>query len=161
MLRRMLRALYRRWVLPRLEREVARILLHQHQIWGDPSRVFIASTARVNNTLFNTSSGTIRIEDHVMCSHNVCLITGEHPLERYGQDRMDAFPTAGRDIVVRRGAWICSNATVLGPCVLGEDSVVAAGAVVIEDVPPRTLVAGVPARVVKHLPAAPDGVVTS
>jgi acetyltransferase-like isoleucine patch superfamily enzyme len=155
-LSRLLGALYRRWIVPRLEREVSRILLQQHQVWGDPSRVSIAPTAQVNNTLFNTSSGAIRIEDHVMCSHNVCLITGEHAVESFRQDRMDTFAREGRDIVVRKGAWIGSNATVLGPCEVGEDAVVAAGAVVIEDVPPRTVVAGVPARVVKKLPG-PEG----
>jgi acetyltransferase-like isoleucine patch superfamily enzyme len=157
MLRRLLRAIYRRWLLPRLENEVSRILLTQHLIWGDPARVSISSTAQVNNTLFNTSSGSITIEDHVMCSHNVCLITGQHMVDRYREARIDSFPREGRDIVVRKGAWIGSNATVLGPCVLGEDCVVAAGAVVIGDVPARTVVAGVPARVVRELPGTGAG----
>lgn len=152
MLRRLFAGLYRRWLRPHLEREVARILLERPTVWGDQGRVSIAPTARVNNTLFNTSSGSIRVEDHAMCGHNVALITGQHPIERYRQARMDTFPREGRDIVVRKGAWICSNATVLGPCVIGEDAVVAAGAVVVDDVPPRVVVAGVPARIVKHLP---------
>lgn len=154
MLKGMLRAFYRRWLQAYVEREVGRILLERQRVWGDPSRVTVAPTARVNNTLFNTSSGSIQIEDHVMCGHDVSLITGTHPIERYREERME-FPTAGRDIVVRKGAWICSNATVLGPCEIGEDAVVAAGAVVVDNVPPRAVVAGVPARLVRQLPEGP------
>ncbi|MEY2443252.1 MAG: hypothetical protein QOJ46_2678, partial [bacterium] len=49
------------------------------------------------------------------------------------------------------GAWIGSGAIVLGPCRIGAHAVVAAGAVVTEDVAPETLVAGVPARTVRSL----------
>jgi acetyltransferase-like isoleucine patch superfamily enzyme len=47
--------------------------------------------------------------------------------------------------------WIAAGATVLQGVTVGDDAVVAAGAVVTKDVPPRTLVAGVPARVVRAL----------
>lgn len=153
MLRRLLGALYRRFLRQHFEREVSRIQLECYRVWGDASRVTIAPTAQVNNTLFNTSSGSIQIEDYAMCAHNVSLITGTHPVDRYRQERRDTFPRSGYDIVVRKGAWIGSNATVLGPCEIGEDAVVAAGAVVVDDVPPRVVVAGIPARIVKHLPA--------
>jgi acetyltransferase-like isoleucine patch superfamily enzyme len=43
---------------------------------------------------------------------------------------------------------VASNATILGPCVIGEHAVVAAGAVVTGDVPARTIYAGVPAKLV-------------
>lgn len=155
MLRRLLGAMYRRWLRPHLEREVSRIQLERFRVWGDASRLSIAATAQVNNTLFNTSSGSIRIEDYAMCAHDVSLITGTHPVELYRQQRRDTFPRDGRDIIVRKGAWIGSNATVLGPCEIGEDAVVAAGAVVIGDVPPRVVVAGIPARVIRHLPSNP------
>lgn len=62
-----------------------------------------------------------------------------------------AIPTGGRDIVVRAGAWIASNATIIGPAVIGEHAVVAAGAVVLGNVEPEVVVAGVPARPVRGI----------
>jgi acetyltransferase-like isoleucine patch superfamily enzyme len=61
------------------------------------------------------------------------------------------FPQEGYDIVIRRGAWLASNVTVIGPCEIGENSVVAAGSVVTGDVAPNCLYAGVPARFVKEI----------
>lgn len=64
---------------------------------------------------------------------------------------MVSFPKEGNDIIVEEGAWIASNVTVLGPCKIGKHSVVAAGAVVKNDVPSYHVVAGVPAKTVKKI----------
>jgi acetyltransferase-like isoleucine patch superfamily enzyme len=53
--------------------------------------------------------------------------------------------------VVETNVWIGAAATIMPGMTLGADSLVAAGAVVTRDVPPATLVAGVPARVVREL----------
>ena len=62
-----------------------------------------------------------------------------------------SYPKSGNDIIIGKGAWICSGAIVLGPCVVGEHAVVAAGAVVTKDVPPYSMVAGIPARFIKKV----------
>jgi acetyltransferase-like isoleucine patch superfamily enzyme len=76
------------------------------------------------------------------------LLTGVHHVEVLGVDRQLAVPKSGRDIVVEEGAWVASGAIVLGPCRIGRDAVVAAGAVVTKDVPSRAIVAGNPAALV-------------
>jgi len=53
--------------------------------------------------------------------------------------------------VIKRNAWIGAGATILPGVTIGENAIVAAGAVVSRDVPPNTVVAGVPANVVKTL----------
>lgn len=55
------------------------------------------------------------------------------------------------EVVIERNAWIGAGATILPDVTVGENAVVAAGAVVPEDVPPNTVVAGVPVKVVKEL----------
>ena len=54
-------------------------------------------------------------------------------------------------IVLGRGVWVGANATLLQGVTVGDHAIIAAGAVVTRDVPPRTIVAGVPARVIRHI----------
>ncbi len=96
--------------------------------------------------------GGLSIADDVMIGPNVSLITSGHPLAP--SQRRD-FVTA-RPIAIERNVWIAAGATVIGGVTVGENSVVAAGSVVTRDVPPNTLVAGNPARVVRPL-EEPEG----
>lgn len=93
-------------------------------------------------------TGGITIGDEVMIGPNVSLITGGHPLDP--ATRRNVILAA--PIVIERNVWIGAGAMVLHGVTVGADAVVAAGAVVTDDVPPATLVAGVPARVVRRLP---------
>jgi len=127
-------------------------LIYQHLVFGDATRLQIAPSAITNNALFNVVSGNIVIEKHVFFGHYVSILTGTHDYYESGPNRQVAIPQLGHDIRICQGAWIASNATVLGPCVIGEHAVVAAASLVIEDVPPYAIVAGVPARIVKQIP---------
>ena len=126
-------------------------LLSEPRLWGHPKRLEVAETAVVNCALFNTVSGTICIKDHVFFGTNVSILTGSHDYSKFRLERIKSGPTQGNDIIIEEGAWIGSNTTVLGPCIIGYDAVVAAGSVVTKDVPPRSMVAGVPAKVIKML----------
>jgi acetyltransferase-like isoleucine patch superfamily enzyme len=61
------------------------------------------------------------------------------------------YPKKSLPIHIKKGAWIGAGSIILHGVTIGEYSVVAAGAVVTKNVPPYTVVAGVPARVVKKL----------
>jgi acetyltransferase-like isoleucine patch superfamily enzyme len=91
--------------------------------------------------------GGIDIGDAVMIGPNVNLITSGHPIEP--SRRRDGV--VAKPIVIERNVWIAAGATVIGGVTIGENSVVAAGSVVTRDVPPDTLVAGNPARVVRSI----------
>lgn len=117
-------------------------------VFGDQARVEIAPGAVLNDALLNVSSGRITIGEYAFFGHGVSLLTGTHDISQRDLARQQAIPAEGRDIHVGRGAWISSNATVLGPCTIGDHAVVAAGAVVTDDVPSGAVVAGVPARIV-------------
>jgi acetyltransferase-like isoleucine patch superfamily enzyme len=123
--------------------------------FGDPERVSVAAEAVVNDARFNTTSGSITIEPYAFLGHRVSLLTGTHDISQFGLERQRAIPPAGRDIHIEEGAWVASNATVLGPCRIGAHAVVAAGSVVIQDVPAYAVVAGAPARVVSRIDPDP------
>jgi acetyltransferase-like isoleucine patch superfamily enzyme len=137
--------------------EVAReaSLIHP-VIYGNRDLVSIAPDAVVNDALFNTSSGSITVEKLAFFGHGVSLLTGTHDISKFGLERQQAIPPAGRDIRIEEGAWVSSNATILGPCRVGAHAVVAAGSVVVDDVPAAAVVAGVPARVVSTVDRSGD-----
>jgi len=88
--------------------------------------------------------GGITIEDGVFIAPKVNLLTEGHPLNP--EERHSLVP--GK-IHIKKNAWIGANVTVLKDVTIGENSVVAAGAVVIKDVPDHTVVGGVPAKILK------------
>ena len=101
----------------------------------------------VNHGCTAMDLGGIDIGDDVMLGPNVSLISSGHPLDP--ATRRSEITMA--PVRIGRGVWIATGAMVLQGVSVGDDAVVAAGAVVTKDVPPRTLVAGVPARVVRAL----------
>jgi acetyltransferase-like isoleucine patch superfamily enzyme len=94
-----------------------------------------------------TGHGAIDIADEVMIAYKFNLVTAGHPVE---PDKRRSYITV-EPIAVERNVWIGIAATVLPDVTIGADSVVAAWAIVTHDVPPATLVAGVPATVIRHL----------
>lgn len=92
--------------------------------------------------------GGVYLGDRVLVGHNVVLATLNHDLDpAHRADMLPAPIRVGDDV------WLGSGSIVLPGVTIGEGAVVAAGAVVTRDVPPRTVVAGVPARVVKEIDA--------
>jgi Acetyltransferase (isoleucine patch superfamily) len=90
--------------------------------------------------------GGIIIEDEVLIGPKVSLITESHPLDPAERKSLLVKP-----IVIKRNAWIGAGAIILPGVTIGENAVVAAGAVVHKDVAANTVVAGVPAKVIKTL----------
>lgn len=126
--------------------------LRQMKVWGDRSRLHLENiTIPLNDLLLNTRSGHITIEKDCFFGHRCMLLTGTHDYQKLGMERLHAVPAQGRDIVIKQGVWLGSGVTVLGPAVIGENSVVAAGSLVTGDVPPNTIVAGRPAKPVKMI----------
>lgn len=90
--------------------------------------------------------GGITVEDDVQIGPQVCVITENHPVDPNNRKALDLAP-----VHIKSNVWIGANATLLPGVTIGENSVVAAGAVVTKDVPANTLVGGVPARWMKDI----------
>jgi serine acetyltransferase len=144
-------------VLDGAVREAVQRALWAPRIYGDERKLHVHPTAVVNDALFNLSSGEIVVEEYAFFGHGVCVLTGTHDITLFDHARQVGVPKSGRDVVIGRGAWISTNAMVLGPCRIGEHAVVAAGSLVRSDVEPFTVVGGMPARVLSTITARPDG----
>ena len=90
------------------------------------------------------STGGIVIEDDAKIAANVSIITNNH-------DYQERQVLLCRPVHIKKNAWIGAGAILLPGVTIGENAVVAAGAVVTKDVPDNTVVAGVPASILKHL----------
>ena len=108
--------------------------------------ITIGKDVFINSGCHFQDQGGIEIGDGALIGHNVVLATINH----------DTIPGNGRKnhyapIQLGKHVWIGSNATILPGVTVGDWAVIAAGAVVTSDVPPYTIVGGVPAKIIKRV----------
>jgi acetyltransferase-like isoleucine patch superfamily enzyme len=128
---------------------------------GDRVRL-VSTVARLE--LVSLSAGYLEIGDNVFINYGSSLVAANHV--KIGNDCLigthvtimdcdfhrvedKSWDTEGHPITIQDRAWLGNRSIVLKGVTVGHDSVVAAGSVVTRDVPPRTVVAGNPARVVR------------
>lgn len=90
--------------------------------------------------------GGVTLGDGCQIGHNVVFATLNHGLKP--EERGDTIPAP---VTLGRNVWVGSNATILQGVSIGDNAVVAAGAVVTKDVAADTVVGGVPAKFIKHI----------
>ncbi|AEW01119.1 acetyltransferase [Niastella koreensis] len=90
--------------------------------------------------------GGITIEDNVLIAPKVSLLSEGHPVSP--NNRHSLVPG---HIHIRKNAWIGAGATILPVVTIGENAIVAAGAVVSKEVPANSVVGGVPAKIIKTI----------
>lgn len=96
----------------------------------------------------NLKDKNVHIEDRVSIAPRVTLITASGP----NSSRIRQFvKVINGNIIIEKDAWVGAGSIILPNITIGEGAVVGAGAVVIKDVPKYTVVAGVPAKVIKKL----------
>jgi maltose O-acetyltransferase len=116
---------------------------------GDRSELFsIGFDCVITGRLHVDLGACVRIGNRVHVGHDVTILSVDHEIGSTtqrcgGHDRMP--------VIVRDGVWIGSRVTILPGVTVGEGAIVAACAVVTRDVPPDTVVAGVPAQIVREL----------
>ena len=103
-------------------------------------RVFINSGCKFQD------QGGITIGNDVLVGHNCVVATLNHVMDP--DRRADMIPAP---VKIGDKVWIGANVTILQGVTIGEGAVIAAGAVVNKNVPPRTVVGGIPAKVIKRI----------
>jgi acetyltransferase-like isoleucine patch superfamily enzyme len=92
------------------------------------------------------------IEDNVFVGHNVAFINDSYPRATTADGQMQTEKDwVVEKTLVKKGASIGSGVTILARVIIGENAIVGAGSVVTRNVPDNTIVAGVPARVLRSL----------
>ena len=110
--------------------------------------VIIGDYTRVG--LHNTIIGPVTIGSHVNLAQGITVTALNHNFSE-SDKRIDEQGVSTTPVMIEDDVWIGANAVILPGVSIGTHSVVAAGAIVTKDVPPHSLVAGVPAKVIKQL----------
>lgn len=110
------------------------------------ANISIGKDVFINTGVMFTDLGGITIEDRVLIGPFAKLLTVNHPLNPAERRGLELKP-----IVIKENAWIGAGATILPGVTVGENAVVSADAIVTKDVPANTLVAGSPAKIMRHL----------
>jgi len=93
--------------------------------------------------------GPLIIGNNVMMGPDVMIYTSNHRFDRTDIPMIDQGNTEPKAVVIEDDVWIAARAIILPGVRIGKGAVIAAGAVVTKDVPPYTVVGGVPARKIK------------
>ena len=123
------------------------LLVNGRIIVSDPAKINLGHHVSLNEGVFFGGKESVTIGNWVHISPYVVLNTGTLNLTKSGPSRTHIY----KPIVIEDSVWIGSNALVNPGVRIGQNAVVGAGAVVTKDVPPNTVVAGVPARVIRLL----------
>ena len=110
--------------------------------------VMIGDHTRIG--LHNTIIGPVSIGNHVNLAQGITVTALNHNFEDT-EKRIDEQGVSTTPVVIDDDVWIGANAVILPGVHIGNHCVVAAGAVVTKDVPPHSLVGGVPAKIMKQI----------
>lgn len=159
-LRKLRQVLYHTFVEPDIKRSLAECgKASRVESGGDfypLSNIHVGDHVSIGaNARFWTTRAQIYIEDFALFGPGVTIITGDHRKDVAGKhiiELTDDDKTASddQDVIIGTGAWIGAGAIILKGVHIGADAIVAAGSVVTKDVPPYTIVGGVPAHFIKE-----------
>ena len=108
--------------------------------------ITIGKNVFINSGCCFQDQGGITIGDGTFVGHNVVIATLNHDFDP--KERITTHPSK---VVIGKNVWIGANATVVPGVTIGDNSIIAAGAVVTKDVPPNVIAGGVPAKVIKSI----------
>lgn len=129
---------------------------HFEAIYGN--HITLGDDDFINGNVFFQDSNLITLGDRVIIAPDVKFYCGEHSMDakqRFGTraDGSRYLISYTKPITVGNDVWIGGNVTVVGGVTIGNNVIVGAGAVVVKDVPDNSVVGGVPAKIIKELPA--------
>jgi acetyltransferase-like isoleucine patch superfamily enzyme len=133
------------------------------RVYFNPAKsYFLYKTISIGNhvsigrgAMFMASESSIKIGDNVMFAPNVSIVGGNHSTHIVGKlmadyKLSDKLATDDLPVIIEDDVWVGTGACILNGVTIHRGAIVAAGAVVTKDVPPYSIVAGVPAKVIKY-----------
>lgn len=149
---------YRHWIYRRIFKIKGKMLIgHNVEIWSTHFQnnwnLKVGDNVNLDSNVFIDLTGKVIFEGETVVSRGAMLYSHYHKYEEGKPGKSSGqSPYVPVTLTIHRGVWIGASSIVLPKCVdIGEGSIIASGAVVTKDVPPYTVVAGNPARVIKEI----------
>lgn len=157
---RKLKRAYTRWfVAPIIRKSFAEcgcnVTVPGNCTFSGISNIYVGNrVAFGSETRILTTRAKVILGNNIMFGPGVTIITGDHRTDIIGKYMIDVadsekLPENDQDVIVEGDVWIGANVTVLKGVTIGRGSIIASGAVVTKNIPPYSIVGGVPARVLK------------
>ena len=119
-------------------------------VWISPGRnVVVGDDVDLAKDVLITTSGGVEIGDRTLIGYRTQILSSNHTIPPVGEP----FPISGDDhkkVVIKNDVWIGANCVITPGVTIGEGAVIAAGAVVTQDVKPNSIVGGVPAKLIRY-----------
>lgn len=129
-------------------RKVGRDCRLDKSIFVYPGKVSLGNRVYVGRYCY--LDGDISIGDCTMLASSVAVVGGDHAFDQPGVPMIDSGREHWKPTHIGRDCWLGHGAIILNGVTIGDGSIVAAGSVVLRDVPPGVIVAGNPARVIRE-----------
>lgn len=113
-----------------------------------PEKISIGDNVSIHPMCYIDGAGKIDIGNDVSIAHGVTIMSSSHQYSSLDLSIKDQGVSMD-EVTIKNNVWIGAKATILGGVVIGEGTIIAAGAVVTKDIEKNCIVAGVPARVIK------------
>ncbi|MBA6263218.1 DapH/DapD/GlmU-related protein [Colwellia sp. Bg11-12] len=120
-------------------------IISSSNIWGTGKLVIGDNTFIGHQSLILMGGSEIVIGNNVDISSNVTIVNGTH---EKGKEKKAAGDGIAKPIIIKNGSWLGASVTVIAGAVVGEQATVAAGALVAGNIGDKTLVGGVPAKII-------------
>lgn len=125
------------------------VLIGEGVFFLNPQKAIIGNNVSIHPMSYLECLGGLTIGDDVSIAHSTTIMTTNHGYELTDVPIKEQEVTKA-EVIIRNNVWIASKATILSGNVVNEGAIVGAGAVVTKDVPSNTIVAGVPAKVIRR-----------
>jgi len=112
------------------------------------SVIVIGNSVKTNNNLFICAANYIEIGDNTLIGNNVTIM--DHEAHGMGAGERDNIGEIGR-VIIGKNVWIGNNVTILKNSEIGENSIVATGAIVSGTFPSNVIIGGIPARIIRYI----------
>jgi acetyltransferase-like isoleucine patch superfamily enzyme len=109
----------------------------------NPSNIAIGSNCSFGHFNKIWAFDQVHIGDYVQTALGLTIVSGSHATDTYE-------PLLNQKVIIEGENWIGANVTIVGGVTIGRGAIIAAGAVVVKDIPPYTIAGGVPAKVIKQ-----------
>ena len=136
-----------------------RFISYPYSIVGVENIIMDSPVSIGENATIYTTRAKLIIKQHFVAGPGLTIITGDHmsipgqfldEVTDADKDKYDTKHECDQDVIIEEDVWCGANVTILKGVRIGRGSIIAAGSVVTRDIPPYTIAAGVPAKVIKQ-----------